>query len=311
MLRTKASEVEDGEQEERMSRFIKCYDDEYHERMVFMAKKSMAIERFNNQKLLPIVENVVRLSTCLRNEASILRSSAPTDLNTPADLKEIYSSLCKVSLAEVILFNRKRSGEAERLKTEDFVKGSVNDVVDEDISHTLSKFERHLCKSHFRIETRGKSLKRGRRVSILLTKEMKENLNTLLRLQSKLQIESKYVFMRPSGRKPYRGNDVLKEATEKAKVTHASRITSTSLRKQLETLSQFLNLTESSQDILATFMGHDIRTHREYYRLPEGTLEVAKVSKILHQLNMGKITQTDAAQLHGNQTIIGNYSIYI
>ncbi|XP_052250734.1 uncharacterized protein LOC127857972 [Dreissena polymorpha] len=51
-------------------------------------------------------------------------------------------------------------------------------------------------------------------------------------------------------------------------------------------------------------MGHDIRTHREYYRLSEGTLEVAKVSKILHQLNMGKITQTDAAQLHGNQTII-------
>ncbi|KAH3710795.1 hypothetical protein DPMN_070290 [Dreissena polymorpha] len=111
---------------------------------------------------------------------------------------------------------------------------------------------------------------------------MKENLDTLLRLQSKLQIESKYVFMRPSGRKPYRGNDVLKEATEKAKVTHASRITSTSLRKQLETFSQFLNLTESSQDILATFMGHDIRTHREYYRQPEGTLEVAKVSKILH-----------------------------
>ncbi|KAH3691934.1 hypothetical protein DPMN_070408 [Dreissena polymorpha] len=105
MLRTKASEVEDGEQEERMSRFIKCYDDEYHERMVFMAKKSMAIERFNNQKLLPIVEDVVKLSICLRNEASILRSSAPTDLNTPADLKEIYSSLCKVSLAEVILFN--------------------------------------------------------------------------------------------------------------------------------------------------------------------------------------------------------------
>ncbi|KAH3805408.1 hypothetical protein DPMN_133711 [Dreissena polymorpha] len=51
-------------------------------------------------------------------------------------------------------------------------------------------------------------------------------------------------------------------------------------------------------------MGHDIRTHREYYRLPEGTLEVAKFSKILHQLNIGKITQTDAAQLYGNQTII-------
>jgi carbonic anhydrase len=97
--------------------------------------------------------------------------------------------------------------------------------------------------------------------------------------------------MRPGGRKPYRGNDVLKEAAENVKVTHASRITSTSLKKQLATLYQVLNLTESSQDVLATFMGHDIRIHRDYYRLPEGTVEVAKVSKILHLLNTGKITQ--------------------
>jgi hypothetical protein len=67
---------------------------------------------------------------------------------------------------------------------------------------------------------------------------MKANLDILLQLQSKLQIEGKYVFMRPSGRKPYRGNDVLKEEFENVKVTHASRITSTSLRKQLATLSQ-------------------------------------------------------------------------
>jgi hypothetical protein len=37
MLRTQASEAEDTVQEERMTRFLKCYDDEYYERMVFMA----------------------------------------------------------------------------------------------------------------------------------------------------------------------------------------------------------------------------------------------------------------------------------
>ncbi|XP_060563895.1 uncharacterized protein LOC132723232 isoform X2 [Ruditapes philippinarum] len=212
----------------------------------------------------------------------------------------MYSALCKLSLAEVILFNRKRSGEAERLKKEDFLKGCVNENVDKDVSKTLSKFERQLCRSHFRVETRGKSLKRGRRVSILFTKNMKENLDILLKLQSRLHIESDYVFIRPGGRKPFRGNDVLKEAAETANVTHASRITSTSLRKQLATMSQVLNLTESNQDLLATFMGHDIRIHREYYRLPEGTLEVAKVCKILHLLNTGKITETEAAKIHDN-----------
>jgi hypothetical protein len=42
-----------------MTRFLKCYDDEYYERMVFMAKESLAIERFNKPKLLPIVKYVV------------------------------------------------------------------------------------------------------------------------------------------------------------------------------------------------------------------------------------------------------------
>lgn len=57
-------------------------------------------------------------------------------------------------------------------------------------------------------------------------------------------------------------------------------------------------------------MGHDLRIHREYYPLPEGTLEAAKVSKILHILNTGRITHTDAAKLHDEnvQTFVGKYS---
>ena len=34
-------------------------------------------------------------------------------------------------------------------------------------------------------------------------------------------------------------------------------------------------------DQLANFLGHDIRIHREFYRLPEKTLQLAKVSKVL------------------------------
>ena len=67
--------------------------------------------------------------------------------------------------------------------------------------------------------------------------------------------------------------------------------TSTELRKQLATLAQILNLSETSQNILATFQCHDIRVHREFYRLPEDTLQLAKVSKILHSINNGTIGQ--------------------
>ena len=43
--------------------------------------------------------------------------------------------------------------------------------------------------------------------------------------------------------------------------------------------------------MLAGFLGHDITVHREYYRLPENTLQVAKVGKLLHCINSGNIAE--------------------
>ena len=53
-------------------------------------------------------------------------------------------------------------------------------------------------------------------------------------------------------------------------------------------MTQLVNLKDHELDTVAQFMGHDIRTHREHYRLPNGTLQVAKVAKLLISLNEGK-----------------------
>lgn len=127
---------------------------------------------------------------------------------------------------------------------------------------------------------------------------MKQNVDYLLQLQHTSNINSEYVFARPYGIMPYRGSDALKESICNADLKYKDRITSTTLRKQLATVCQVLNLTENSQDLLAKFMGHDIRVHREYYRLPQSTLEVAKVSKILHLLNTGKISEVAGTDLN-------------
>ena len=34
-------------------------------------------------------------------------------------------------------------------------------------------------------------------------------------------------------------------------------------------------------------MGHDVRVHREFYRLPESTMQIAKISKLLLSLEKG------------------------
>ena len=52
-------------------------------------------------------------------------------------------------------------------------------------------------------------------------------------------------------------------------------------------MSQILNLHENELDILAQFLGHDIRVHRDFYRLPSATIQVAKVSKWLLAMEKG------------------------
>ena len=67
-----------------------------------------------------------------------------------------------------------------------------------------------------------------------------------------------------------------------------------------------LDLQEQELDWLARHMGHDIRVHREYYRLHESTLELANVSKILTVVDEGKISQATEKSLNDIEVEIGD-----
>ena len=56
-------------------------------------------------------------------------------------------------------------------------------------------------------------------------------------------------------------------------------------------LEKVLCLQEHEMDMLATFLGHDIRVHKELYRLPLDTMQVAKLSKVFMAAGSGKIEQ--------------------
>ncbi|XP_070192489.1 uncharacterized protein [Littorina saxatilis] len=81
-----------------------------------------------------------------------------------------------------------------------------------------------------------------------------------------------------------RGSDTLRKFVTSAQLAEPQFITSTSLRKQVATLSQIVSLKDNELDALAQFMGH-----REYYRLPSDMMQLAKVSKLLLALEKGKL----------------------
>lgn len=98
------------------------------------------------------------------------------------------------------------------------------------------------------------------------------------------------MFARPKALTHIRGSDVVRQITQSCGAKQPEALCSTKLRKHMATMSKILNLKDNEMDNLADFLGHDIRVHREYYRLPEGTLQLAKISKVLMAMERGQLS---------------------
>ncbi len=93
-----------------------------------------------------------------------------------------------------------------------------------------------------------------------------------------------FFFAKPIETSFYKGTDCIRKVAHQCGAKHPKTLSSTKLRKHIATLSKVLNLTDTELDQLAYFLGHDISVHRKFYWLPEGMLQLAKISKVLMAL---------------------------
>ncbi|KAK7096458.1 hypothetical protein V1264_005754 [Littorina saxatilis] len=279
ILKSKALREEDDAKEKKCTNFLALYEEEWCDRIAGHAHNTLDSRKYNTPKLLPFTEDVKKVHCHLQTIAKEAKKSL--------EQSSSYKLLAQVSLTQIILFNRRRSGESQRIKVQE-VEAALNPgqakTAESEVVKSLSAFERQLSRTHVRVETKGK---RGRKVPVLLTEEMKENVILLLENR---KTDGDFLFTMPGCAHPMRGTDCLRKFVDESGAKHPELLTSTRLRQQLATLSQVLGLSETSQDILATFLGHDIRVHRSFYRLPDDLLQTAKVSKVLHCINTGQIS---------------------
>lgn len=141
------------------------------------------------------------------------------------------------------------------------------------------------------VEIRGK---RGRKVPVILTSEMTSSISLLIKTRKAVGIpdENPYVFARPSRQslEYLRACDCLRKFATHCKpaLSNPATVTSTKLRKYIATISPVLCMNETEVDWLARHLGHNIRVHRDFYRLHESTIEIAKVSKLLLTVDQGE-----------------------
>lgn len=248
------------------------------------ALRNLRESKWNKPLLIPYCEDVVRLHNHIDAERPKYRSSLETSPN-----KRNWLSLAKLTLCEVIVFNRRREGEVSKMSLNDFMLRNTF-ASNPDLDLALTDVEKKLCKYFERVEIKGK---RDKKVPVLLSPDMVSSIQTLVsyRRQCDVPDENVYLFGRPEAESHLRGSDAIRAIACECGAKDPQTLTSTRLRKQMATMSQVLNLKDNEEDCLAGFMGHNIRVHRQYYRLPEGTLQVAKVAKLLMACGRGELSQ--------------------
>ena len=247
------------------------------------ALRNLAEAKWNAPTLMPFTEDVQKLHQFLDKMQGVY-SSALSESPSP----KTWTDLAKVCLTQTILFNRRREGEVASMPLDVFLTRDRTDP-HQDLDWALSEVEKKLCRHFTRIVTRGK---RGRPVPILLTPKMLCALELLVdqRIACGVLKGNIYMFARPEAMSHLRGSDCMRVMAAACEAKCPKALTSTKLRKHAATLSTVLNLTDTEMDQLANFLGHDIRIHREFYRLPDKTLQLAKISKVLMALEQGSLS---------------------
>ncbi|XP_067456263.1 uncharacterized protein [Thunnus thynnus] len=278
------------------------YDKKWNVSVSSRALQTLREGTWNTPQLLPFTEDVKNMHMHLDSCREEYQSRLKNDPN-----KRNWSKLAILTLCEVILFNRRREGEVSKMPLSAFTLRDTSGV-HSDLALGLSELEQKLCQHFQRIEIRGK---RNRKVPLLLTPDMLSSMEALVahRRACGVPDENPFFFSRPEAETHLRGSDAIRQIARECGAKHPETLSSTKLRKHVSTLSTVLNLRDNEMDILANFLGHDIRVHRQYYRLPEGTLQLAKVSKVLIALEQGRLSDfkgmsLDEIQIDPNEGVL-------
>ncbi|XP_070550411.1 uncharacterized protein [Ptychodera flava] len=281
---SQAIQCDSKSDEERANRFMELYRLEWERKVSAHAGHTLQARRCNKPNLLPLTEDILKLT----NRIDDIMRNTSKNLKEKTLIQGSWASMCKATLAQVILFNRRREGEVSQMLLTTYMESSEKSVdQDEEVMKCLSPLEKQLLNQFTRIEIPGK---RGRNVPILLTPQLKNYIDLLCRMRSEAGVHpnNRYLFARQyDSLGCHSGSQCLRLYAASCGAKSPGRLTSTNLRKHVATVSQFLNLNNNELDILADFLGHNINIHREYYRLPQATLQVCKISKLLLSLEQG------------------------
>jgi len=247
----------------------------------------------NKPDMLPCTTDIMLLVKHLKGKMTELEQEIEAFPSA-----RVWHQLSELTLARIIVFNKRRSGEVARMTLQNYLeRPKWHSAASEEFRAVFTPLEKKLADTMELVKI---PAKRGTTASVLLTVDMVSALNSLNTYRQQfLSVDTPYLFANElsCNGEPLRGHECVRKAALAAGVSHPERITGTKLRKYLATVSQIFELKEGEVDWLARHLSHDIRVHRDYYKLHDSSIELAKVSKLLLAVDNGKPGQWKGKQL--------------
>jgi len=286
-------------------------ESEWGDEIAHSALMTLRHQKRNKINLLPVASDVTKLVSYLRQRSTECCEKLPNA--DGSEVQKLYRELTEVTLAYVITFNRRRQGEVAQITLDDYNNKSTVDA-SSDIYSGLSRLEQNMCKLFSRIEIRGK---RDAVVPVLLTEDVRRAIDVLVDTRSSVGVKetNEYVFALTGSDNYIRGSDALRKAASQCGAENPQTLTSTNFRKHIATLSQLIDLKDHELDALAQFMGHDIRVHRKFYRLPNDVVQTSQLAKIFLLMEKGELATHKGKSLDELMSAVtedtGDISVYL
>ncbi|XP_041739270.2 uncharacterized protein LOC121571703 isoform X2 [Coregonus clupeaformis] len=266
--------TEDREAEEQAKSLIELLENDWNN--CFSGLSLSAVPQCDEVDVTSLTEDLIKLQKFLK----VAEDTAKKEL-LESPTNAVWKKLNETLLAEIALFNRKRTGEVAKMLLETYTNRKKAPA-SADIFNSLSRLEQELGDDKLtRVEIEGKN---GRTMPVLLTARMISSLEILIANRDKVGVskDNPYVFARsPDAASYVRGSDCLRKFAHECDAKNPESLIHATVRKEVAIHSQILNLNESELDQVAKLLGHDTQVHKEYYRLSENAAHLAEISKLL------------------------------
>ncbi|XP_065804365.1 uncharacterized protein [Labrus bergylta] len=251
-------------------RFVNMCTEEWTELVSRTALASLKGQRINKASTIPFTRDVQLFYRYIES-ASV---SAVKGLKSK-ESKQVYTALCRVTLARVSVLN-KCAPEVSKMTLKAFQER-------DDSTQVLSK---HFIRINMENIT-------GQNISLLLTSDLVSAINLLVSKRNACGVhkDNPFLFAMPNSSPTslfHKGHNI-RAFSILCRAKNPEHLRGVHFHKHISRVFQILNLENDELDHLAKLLGHNIRADRDYYRLPEAAVELAKIATLIVAMEKGSL----------------------